>query len=432
MFRTASALLAYAAVARAWSTFVVPHTEGADDTPALMVAVSGYTSDASIVFQANTTYNIWSPITFPNLTNVEVVIEGNLSYPTSIQTVQNYVAAANYSGAWIAFTGGNNVTLRGTTDPDWGWVDGHGQQWWDIMQQDNRPYGWLFGYIETGVIRDMKIYKPIAWNFLTTSSNNLHIYNNLILARSDNASFPFNTDGFSAGGTNLLFEHNYIVNGDDCLTVVNGAKNITWRHSYCEGSHGLSIGSLGKGGQVSSVENILFENTVMNRTLYAARFKSWTGGNGAATKRPSRPRALWYSATWRNITFIDVMFPIYVTQNYWDQGIGPRPNSSSVNETRIENFLFENFVGVVNDTPGYVEGSCVSDPCWYYVPDATGKEVVIFDLYPDTAANISTKNLFARTLTGAPVAAMCNSSTISSDVGFVCWDGPYIPTLVGL
>lgn len=27
----------------------------------------------------------------------------------------------------VSFKGGNNVTLRGSTDPDWGWVDGHGQ-----------------------------------------------------------------------------------------------------------------------------------------------------------------------------------------------------------------------------------------------------------------------------------------------------------------
>ncbi|KAI9566394.1 hypothetical protein HD554DRAFT_2206070 [Boletus coccyginus] len=119
------------------------------------------------------------------------------------------------------------------------------------------------------------------------------------------------------------------------------------------------------------------------------------------------------------------MFPIYVTQNYWDQGVGPRPNASSVNETHIENVLFENFVGVIDDTPGDVEGSCISDPCWYDVPGATGREVVIFDLYPGTATNIVAGNLFARTLTGAPVTTKCNASTITSDVGFACWDGPY-------
>lgn len=94
MLRIFAVPLAYAAIASAWSTFVVPHTENADDTPALMAAVSSYTSDASIVFESNTTYNVWSPITFPHLTNVEVVISGNLSYLTSIESVQRFVAAA--------------------------------------------------------------------------------------------------------------------------------------------------------------------------------------------------------------------------------------------------------------------------------------------------------------------------------------------------
>ncbi|OJA14438.1 hypothetical protein AZE42_08178 [Rhizopogon vesiculosus] len=415
MLRSFSVLLTYAAIAGAWSTFVVPHTENADDTPALMAAVSSYASDASIVFEAGTTYNVWSPIKFPHLTNVEVVISGNISYPTSIKTVQGYVAASDYPGAWFAFTGGQNVTLRGNTDPNWGWVDGHGQQWWDAKQQTNRPHGWQFGSITNGVIRDMKIYKPVAWNFATSKSDNVHIFNNIILASSDSSSFPFNTDGFSAGGTNMLFENNHVVNGDDCLTVASGTKNITWTSGYCEGSHGLSVGSLGEGGNVASVEDVLFENT--NRTLYAARFKSWTGGNGAAV-----------NITWTGIKFIDVMFPIYVTQNYWDQSDGPRPTSSSTDETHIENFLFEDFTGVINDTPGYVEGSCITDPCWYYVSGATGKEVTILDLYPGTATGIVAKGLSASTLSGAPIAVMCNSSVISSDVGFKCWDGAYIPT----
>ena len=78
----------------------------------------------------------------------------------------------------FSFSGGNNVTLRGSTDPKWGWVDGHGQaasilvisklksliidpvaQWWDANQQVNRPHGWAFSKIKNGVIRDMKIWK---------------------------------------------------------------------------------------------------------------------------------------------------------------------------------------------------------------------------------------------------------------------------------
>ena len=80
----------------------------------------------------------------------------------------------------------------------------------------------------------------------------------------------------------------------------------------------------------------------------------------------------------------------------------------------------------------FVEGSCVSDPCWYAVPGATGKEVIIFDLYPGTATDIVAKDIVARTETGARVTVMCNPATITNDVGFVCTDGPYVPTRAGL
>lgn len=162
-------------------------------------------------------------------------------------------------------------------------------------------------------------------------------------------------DGFSAGGNNLLFENNHIENGDDCLTVGNGASNIIFRNSYCEGGHGLSVGSLGKGGSIASVNNVTIDNVIMKNSLYGARFKSWTGGNGLAK-----------NITWQNIFFQNVPFPvsrvrsvrliyhsscrkIYVTQNYWDQGLGPKPNSTSTNNTHIQDFTFRNFVGVIEE-----------------------------------------------------------------------------------
>ena len=56
----------------------------------------------------------------------------------------------------------------------------------------------------------------------------------------------------------MLFEDNFVVNGDDCLTVGSPAKNIHFRNSYCSGGHGLSIGSLGAGGAVADVQDVLY------------------------------------------------------------------------------------------------------------------------------------------------------------------------------
>ncbi|KAJ8454667.1 hypothetical protein ONZ45_g19214 [Pleurotus djamor] len=416
-------LASYVYIAQAWKVFEVPHVDGQDDTPALLAALPNYTVDSTILFKKGVKYNILTPITFPLFTNVEVRIEGNLTYPTDVPTIQAIVGASSFSGHWFSFTGGTNVTLRGTTDPQWGWVDAHGQAWWDAMEQTNRPHGWAFRKINGGVIRDMKLWKPIAWSFSTSGSNNIHAFNNKIVAVSNSQGFPFNTDGFSAGGTNMLFENNWIQNGDDCITVGNGAKNIHFRNAYCEGGHGLSIGSLGKGGQVADVQNILIENVVMKSSLYGARFKSWTGGQGLAR-----------NITWKDIAFIDVPFPIYITQNYWDQGIGPKPNNTGeITNTRIEDFTFKNFAGTLKDRPvGYIEGSCISDPCWYDVEGATGRDVAIFDLYHDTAKNIRVQNLLPKAQSGLPVTVMCDPQAITTDVGFRCQNGLWIPTRAGI
>lgn len=76
----------------AWQTFVVPHSSSPtdDDAPFLRnaLAAGNISSDVTILFQTGMTYNIFSPIKFPTLQNVEVAIEGNLSYPADVGTVQ--------------------------------------------------------------------------------------------------------------------------------------------------------------------------------------------------------------------------------------------------------------------------------------------------------------------------------------------------------
>jgi hypothetical protein len=75
--------------ALAWKQFVVPHSPGQDDTPALMAALPEIASNASILFKKGITYSIFTPIVFPVLNNVEIAIEGNLTYPTDIPTIQS-------------------------------------------------------------------------------------------------------------------------------------------------------------------------------------------------------------------------------------------------------------------------------------------------------------------------------------------------------
>ena len=74
---------------------------------------------------------------------------------------------------------------------------------------------------------------------------------------------------------NNIFSY-YGHNGDDCISVINGGKDIIAQNGYCGfSSHGLSIGSLGKNGAVETVQNVLFKNWTMDGAVYGARVSSF-------------------------------------------------------------------------------------------------------------------------------------------------------------
>ena len=182
--------LSSVSLALAWTTYVVPHSDGNDDTPALAAAFAAnpeLTANATILFQQGVTYNILTPILFPYFENVVVSVQGNLSYGADVKATQGewpitrwYKFLKLISGLHLCqrssglrfvallrsetceltghlilcrvsqdgglclpspansnltptlprfkFAGGSNVTLEGSTDPHWGWVNSHGQQ----------------------------------------------------------------------------------------------------------------------------------------------------------------------------------------------------------------------------------------------------------------------------------------------------------------
>ncbi|KAG6806334.1 hypothetical protein H0H92_011716, partial [Tricholoma furcatifolium] len=119
--------------------------------------------------------------------------------------------------------------------------------------------------------------------------------------REDTISFPFNTpsilrDGFNLSGQNITIDRYTGYSSDDCISVINGGKDIVAMNGYCRfSSHGLSIGSLGTDGTYQTVQNVLFKNWTMDGAVYSSRFKSWTGGNGFAD-----------NVTWEDITLVNV------------------------------------------------------------------------------------------------------------------------------
>ncbi|KZO91806.1 glycoside hydrolase family 28 protein [Calocera viscosa TUFC12733] len=392
----------------------VAHTFGGDDTPSFFSSLQSCAS-RSVIFAPNTTYNILTPLVV-NDSDITISILGNLSLPTNVTAIQAAVNASA-SGFWFYFSG-TNVTLLGSEAEEWGWINSWGQQWWDAGNQIARPH--LLGFAVTnGLVANLKFYQPIAWCVSLAAALNVLVKNTVIDARST-GSFPFNTDGFDATGSNLLIEDSVILNGDDALAIGQGSigsKNITFRRAYVGyQSHGASIGSLGKDpSQPANVSDVLVENVFFENTLYGARFKSWEGGTGLAR-----------NVTYRNIGLQNVTFPLYITQSYVDQNDpgGQRFDNASV---VMQEFTYDNFWGSINTYhPG--DGSCVSDPCWYYEPGADGTQAILFRCNPGACQNFNVSNINIRPQSGVPATIICNNPPVnSSHPGYACINGTFIP-----
>ncbi|KAJ7269534.1 pectin lyase fold/virulence factor [Mycena rebaudengoi] len=398
-------------------TCTVIHTPGADDSPSIRTAVSNCTNNATILFQKGVEYNSFTPVQFALGRDVTIQLLGNINLPDNITEVQAGVTGKNYRSAWFSVTStGPGISLVGPkTARDrltGGIIRSYGQPWWDAFQQTSRPL--LFAWrANNGTIQDLTILKPIGKSFNIAGSGNM-IQNIFIDAISDTSAFPFNTDGFDVGGDGNTILNSQVFCGDDCVAIGSPCSNLLVKGLTCTGSHGVSVAA--KGGGFVGVSNILVQDVSFVDSLYGARYKSSGGSVGLAS-----------NIVFKNIFVKNVTFPIYVTQNYFDQSQAPPPPSTT--SVTIQGMSFTNFIGTINSHhPG--DGSCISDPCWYNVPKADGTQSIVFeDFYPNTAHNISAMNILVvpDRLFALP-RVLCNATVTPPHVGFKCWDGLYIPT----
>ncbi|THV47848.1 hypothetical protein BGAL_0284g00020 [Botrytis galanthina] len=408
----------------------------ADDSPAVAAAFVKCSSNSIIEFKKGVDYNIFSPISAKNLSNVIIRQEGNLHLPQNITYIQNLVTTSNaltYTTAlyWFAFAG-PKIQYEGSKDITTGWINSYGQAWWDANPVNgtglaNRPH--LFQLNTTnGGMNYFKSRKPIAWNVQLLGSN-IRVKNSIIDSFSTGNGFPFNTDGFGVTATNVHISDSIIYNGDDACAVQSGSHNVLFEKATIGyQSHGLSIGSLGQNqASFANVSNIHFRDITVVDAVYAARFKSWIGGQGIAK-----------NITWEDIRVYNVSFPIFVTQTYYNQGsnatqlepgqISGRPNNASVN---MEDFTWKNFRGTINTfEPG--DGTCVSDPCWYDagLPNLQQTETIIIECNTESSCkNFSLENIevYPQDYRNPTVICINATSTLNPDLGFNCANGTFVP-----
>lgn len=176
-----------------------------DSSPAILAAFKSCTSNAVIVFKEGADYNIFTPLAFPALTNVEIRVGGNLHLPKDKPAVQKIVAAGGGKLHWLILKG-SNVDWIGSSNPVNGWINSYGQSWWDANPTGqgglpNRPKLLQFK-VTKGTLQYFKAKKPIGW-VVSLDGNNIAISNANIDAVSTSSKFPFNTDGFAINGNGI-------------------------------------------------------------------------------------------------------------------------------------------------------------------------------------------------------------------------------------
>lgn len=92
-------------------------------------------------------------------------------------------------------------------------------------------------------------------------------------------ALPKNTDGFDSINVQGLTVTNTRVNvGDDCFSPKSNTSNILVENLWCNGTHGVSMGSVGQyPGVFDYISNAYIKNVTLLNGQNGARLKAWAG-----------------------------------------------------------------------------------------------------------------------------------------------------------
>ncbi|XP_024530862.1 polygalacturonase ADPG2 [Selaginella moellendorffii] len=223
--------------------------------------------------------------------------------------------------SWLLFTKVTDFTLTGGT------FNGNGQDWWAHSCKKDKSQAVRFEDSKNIKVEGITITNSPQIHI--TFSDSQAIQATDVVINSPESS-P-NTDGIHvSGSTNVVVRDADISAGDDCVSIVSGSSNIQVLGGRCGPGHGISIGSLGKGGSYATVSNVQVSGVKIDAATNGVRIKTWQGGKGYVS-----------NVIFENISMDNVKNPIIIDQNYCDGGCGKKRGSSLT----IQGVTYSNIVG---------------------------------------------------------------------------------------
>ncbi|EXJ59147.1 exopolygalacturonase X [Cladophialophora yegresii CBS 114405] len=259
--------------------YVESHNDSVtDDSPYILSALHACNNGGHVIFDASTKYTIGTALDMTFLRSIDIDIQGYIQFTNDTDYWQAHSFKQIFQNATTFFElGGEDVNVYGG-----GTLDGNGQVWYDLYAQDIytlRPI--LFGTVglHAGTISNLNlIYSPQYYNWVANSSN--VIFSDIsITGFSSSNNTAKNTDGWDTYRSDGITIQNSVVNnGDDCVSFKPNSTNMLVQNMHCNGSHGISVGSLGQyAWETDYVRNIHVYNVSMSNATDGARIKVWPG-----------------------------------------------------------------------------------------------------------------------------------------------------------
>ncbi|KAF2098780.1 putative polygalacturonase [Rhizodiscina lignyota] len=252
---------------------------GRDDSQNILSALKKCNNGGTVVFKPGTVYTIGKALDMTFLKSVDIDIQGTIKFTDDIVYWEgNSFKYAFQNQSSFFQIGGKDVNVYGG-----GTLDGQGQPWWQALQTNAsivRPILFAVIGLEGGTIADINLVNSPNWfNIIANSSDVTYDGLHMTAVSTNSSIFPSNTDGWDTlRSTNIVIQNSHINNGDDCVAFKPNSTDILVQNLYCNGSHGISVGSLGQYlGEVDIVENVEVYNIHMSNASDGARIKVWPG-----------------------------------------------------------------------------------------------------------------------------------------------------------
>ncbi|PIN24151.1 Polygalacturonase [Handroanthus impetiginosus] len=291
----------------------------------------GKTDDATAFIQAwraacesNGTAKVLIP-SGKNFMAGEVVFAGpcTAQAPITIEIQGNISASSDPSaysdGAWIMFEKVENIVITGG-----GTINGQGSNVWQYSSGDTPlAVSLVLEEVGNGEMHGLNFVDSMGFHIKVTDSRNISLWNLAITAPGKSP----NTDGIHlSNSTNVNITDSVIGTGDDCVSIGHGNNNILVSGITCGPGHGISIGSLGKREEETSVKGVTVINCTLTGTTNGARIKTYH----------ESPQINATSIVFQDIVMNQVQHPIIIDQHY-DSKKRPQQSSVKISDARFIN-----------------------------------------------------------------------------------------------